>query len=70
MIRALNEGDEFVIALLKRLIHLFGMLDIRVSPAGRCQGVSYVLLHKNKRYHFARHPDFVMYKDDFGLNES
>ena len=67
MIHTLDEGNEFVIALLKRLIHLFGMLDIRVSPAGRGQGVSYVLLHKNKRYHFAGHPDFVMYKDNFGV---
>ena len=65
MICTLNEDNEFVIALLRRLIHLFGM-DVRVSPAGRGQGVTYVVLHKNSRYPFAGHPDFVMYKDDFG----
>ena len=65
-IASLDEGNEFILALLRRLIHLFKMPYLKVSAAGRGQGVSYVLLHQGKKYCFAGYPDFVRYQDDYG----
>ena len=44
IIHALNEGNELMIDLLKRLIHSFEMSELRVYSARRGQGVSHVLL--------------------------
>ena len=45
IIHTLDEGNELMIALLKRLIHSFEMSELRVYSARRGQGVSHVLLH-------------------------
>ena len=67
-IGTLDQGNKFILALLMGLLHLFNMIKVRVCAAGPGNGVSYILLHKNKRYPFAGYPDFVGYKDDFGAH--
>ena len=62
---SLDEGNEFILALLRRLVHLFKMPYFKVSAAGRGQGVSYMLLHQGKKYCFAGYSDFVRYQDDY-----
>ena len=47
-------GIRFIMALLR----LFDIGTLEVAPAGYGYDVSYVLLHKPKRYHFSGPPDF------------
>ena len=47
-IKNLEEGNSFVLALLRRLVYLFRMPGVRVSAAGRSNGVNYILVHQNK----------------------
>ena len=59
-----DEGVGMMLALLRRLVHLFNMPYIKVSEGGRSNGVSYILLHKEKKYSFRGFPDFVAHVDD------
>ena len=58
-IRNLEKGNFFVLALLRRLVYLFRMPGVRVSAAGRSNGVNYISVHRNKSYSFRGYPDFV-----------
>ena len=62
-------GIRFIMALLQRLFHYFDMGTLEVAPAGYSYDVSYVLLHKQKRYHFFGHPDFVILEDCYGARQ-
>ena len=62
-IRTQDEGNEFIVTLLRRLLHLFNIPDIEVSPAGQSNGVNYVLLHNDKKHSFTGYRDFVSFKE-------
>jgi hypothetical protein len=62
-------GLCFILALLKRLLHIFGMDGFRVVPAGRQYGVSYVLSRNTERFHFRGYPDFVLLEEEFGARQ-
>ena len=62
-------GIRFIMALLQRLFQHFDMGTLEVAPAGHTSDVSYVLLHKQNRYNFRGHPDFVILEEYYGARQ-